>query len=81
WNGDCLVVTRWHERQDPETAAQRMQRYRARQRGNGHTEEVTPPVTHRNADAPGTLHEPLQAVTPPQTPPARGDEGKRSRGD
>ncbi|MDP3064386.1 MAG: hypothetical protein Q8O40_14420 [Chloroflexota bacterium] len=82
WNGDCLVVTRWHERQDPETAAQRMQRYRAKQRGgNGHREEVTPPVTQRNAHTPATLHAPLQAVTPPHTPPARGEEGKRIRGE
>ncbi|MDP3063904.1 MAG: phage replisome organizer N-terminal domain-containing protein [Chloroflexota bacterium] len=81
WNGECLVVTRWHERQDPETAAQRMQRYRARQRGNGHIEEVTPPVTRGNVHAPETLQAPLRGVTPPHTPPARGEEGQRDRGE
>lgn len=81
WNGDCLVVTRWHERQDPETAAQRMQRYRAKQRGNGHTDEVTLPVTESNAVAPRPLRGPLQPVTPPHTPPGRGEEGQKTRGE
>jgi hypothetical protein len=71
WEGDVLAIPRWHERQDPETPAQRMKRYRERVRiGNGDPAQsggVTPFVTERHAQGnpAGTPYQP--PVTAPVT--------------
>ena len=81
WREDdhALIIVNWHERQDPQTAAQRMQRYRSRKRGSNGSEDVTPPVTERHGE---TLQEPLRGVTPGVTDPLQKvtQEGERGRG-
>jgi len=45
WQGDVLVITNWHRRQDVEGSAERMRRLRDRRRaGDGNRDDVTPPT-------------------------------------
>ena len=83
WENGALAITHWHERQDPESPAQRMRRMRERQRvSNGYSEEVvravtgrnaptqewvTPPVTQRNAPGNGSVTPRSADVDPPVT--------------
>lgn len=76
WDGEVLVVTHWHARQDTQdaTAAERKRRQRAHQRqanAHGVTPPVTPPVTPHVTDV-------TRDVTPsPLTTPLEKTEDRR----
>ena len=84
WESGALVITHWRQRQDPESPAQRMSRYREHQRqGNGHPQAAAE-VTERHAPEPDATegHGPdsssdpdaVTEVTPRVTAPEQGPE-------